>query len=36
MCYGGLRPDDTCDLTYSRIKNDFEKGVSPCAIFAYT
>ncbi|MEM3731223.1 MAG: hypothetical protein QW667_04040 [Candidatus Bathyarchaeia archaeon] len=33
MCYGGLRPEDICDLTYSSIKNDFEKGVSPCAVF---
>lgn len=33
MCYGGLRPEDICDLTYSSIKNDFAKGVTPCAIF---
>lgn len=33
MRYGGLRPKDICDLTYSSIKNDFEKGVSPCAVF---
>ena len=33
MCYGGLRPEDICDLTYSSIKNDFEKGASPCAVF---
>ena len=33
MCYGGLRPEDICDLTYSSIKNDVERGVSPCAVF---
>ncbi|MGB9854395.1 MAG: tyrosine-type recombinase/integrase, partial [Candidatus Bathyarchaeales archaeon] len=33
MCYGGLRPEDICDLKYSSIKNDFEKGVTPCAVF---
>jgi len=33
MCYGGLRPEDICDLTYSSIKSDFEKGINPCAVF---
>jgi integrase len=33
MCYAGLRPKDICDLTYSSIKNDFEKGITPCAVF---
>jgi hypothetical protein len=33
MCYGGLRPEDICDLTYSSIKSDFEKEISPCAVF---
>ncbi|MEM0084531.1 MAG: tyrosine-type recombinase/integrase [Candidatus Methanomethylicia archaeon] len=32
MRYGGLRPKDICDLTYSSIKNDFEGG-SPFAVF---
>jgi len=33
MCYAGLRPRDICDLTYASIKNDFEKGLTPCAVF---
>jgi integrase len=33
MAYGGLRPEDVCDLTYASIKRDFEKGISPCAVY---
>ncbi|MGQ9468940.1 MAG: tyrosine-type recombinase/integrase, partial [Nitrososphaerales archaeon] len=33
MAYAGLRPEDICDLTYSSIKNDFERGLAPCAIY---
>ena len=33
MAYSGLRPEDICDLTYSSIKHDFEKDVSPCAAY---
>lgn len=33
MAYSGIRPEDICDLTYSCIKADFEKGVVPCAIY---
>jgi integrase len=33
MCYSGLRPEDICDLRYASIKNDFEKGITPCAVF---
>jgi len=33
MCYGGLRPEDICDLRYASIKNDFERGITPCAVY---
>jgi len=33
MAYAGLRPEDICDLTYASIKGDFEKGISPCAVY---
>jgi len=33
MAYSGLRPEDICDLTYSSIKHDFEKDVTPCAAY---
>jgi integrase len=33
IAYAGIRPEDACNLTYSCIKEDFEKGVTPCAVW---
>jgi hypothetical protein len=32
MAFGGMRPKDASELTYSRIREDYEAGVSPMAI----
>jgi integrase len=33
MAYGGIRPEDICSLTYGCVREDFEKGVEPCAVW---
>ena len=33
MAFGGLRPEDLTKLTYASIKGDFEKGITPCAVY---
>jgi integrase len=33
MAFAGLRPEDLVKLTYASIKTDFEKGVTPCAVY---
>jgi integrase len=33
MAYAGIRPEDVCALTYSCIREDFERGITPCAVW---
>ncbi|MCJ7632753.1 tyrosine-type recombinase/integrase [Candidatus Bathyarchaeota archaeon] len=33
MAYSGIRPEDIVDLTYGSIKTDFERDISPSAIY---
>jgi len=33
IAYGGLRPEDVCDLTYGSVKDDIEKHTTPCAVY---
>ena len=33
IAYAGIRPEDVCRLTYGCIREDFEKGRVPCAVW---